>query len=548
MLDSLYPRYYLDFAAEGEGGEDEGGGEDPAGGGEIGDIPFDYDPGGEEVELEDVEYAADVLAVQEALAADVSTIPGNKYISSFTILSSNGEPLIGGSTEGSVSAGGGSILANIIGNPGGKFYLNIKDIDDDEIFDLSNVTIPLSGKYTADIAFPKSNITNKYKINLKPGDGTRINPSFPTTDPMWTIHQYPKPTITFSKTTGTASGVTYTGDDATFTAAPRTLMNRRTNPFQSTSLNNGTSISAFGTIIHTVTAAKDALVYIKTTNFELANNTVVTKKVSEELVNSNIIKLGNVENLLTGMVAILDTYTKTKLYDIDSLTLKLSDTYNLLPGMLISGGDGNAMIVSIINDSEIVISNSITIKDRADLIFSRATSGIATIKSIDTVLKEVTLENQIDKINIGTLLSFKNDEMRFASVIAASNSGSASATLTNTITLQSFGTKDVTFTLPTDDIFTLTPNAFDQNVNAVKETAIDINVLALDTDDNSGSKTPSTVRSPAHGVITGSYGSGDGTITYTPAIGFVGEDSFTFKVNDGETNSEAKTVFITVKK
>jgi len=295
MINLLYPWIYYDMA-EGDG---EGGGEDE---------PPKNGNGG------DVELPADILAVQQVeTVEDVLSIPGNKYISSFTILSPIGEPLIGGYTEGSVPSGGGNILATVIGNPGGKFYLNIKDIDDDEIFDLSNVTIPVSGKYTASITFPKSNTTNRYKINLRPGDGTRINPSFPTTDPMWTIHQYTNPTITFAKTTGTAAGVTYTGGDTTFTAAPRALMNRRTNPFQSTSLNNGTSISAFGTIIHTVTAAKGgALVYIKATDFKLANDTTVTRKVNEELVNSNIIKLENVNNLLTGMVAVLDTYTKTK--------------------------------------------------------------------------------------------------------------------------------------------------------------------------------------------------------------------------------------------
>jgi hypothetical protein len=439
-------------------------------------------------------------------------------------------------------------LTYIIGSPGAKFYLNIKDIDDDEIFDLSNEIIPAGGKYIADIAFPASSTVNKYKINLKPGDGTRINPSFPTTDPMWTIHQYANPTITFSKTTGTASGVTYTGDDATFTAAPKTRMSRRTFAFPSTFLNNGTSVSSFGEFNYAVTAAKGgALVYIKTTNFELANDTVVTKKVNEEVVYSDIVKLENVENLSIGMIATLDTYTKTKLYNIDSLTLKLSDTHNLLPGMSVSGDNETAKVISIENDNEIVISNDITAKDRTSLTFTRRIGNI-TIKSIDTNLKEVVIENTIDKINAGTLIYFRNDEMKFANVITTSNSGSASTTLTNTITLQRFGTKDVTFTLPTDNIFTLTPNAFDQYVNAVKETAIDINVLALDTDDNSSSKTPSTVRNPAHGVITGSYGSGDGTITYTPAIGFVGEDSFNFKVNDGTTDSETKTVFITVKK
>ena len=533
MLDSLYPRYYLDFAEEGDEG---GGGEGDEGG-----------------NGEDITPPSDILAAKEDVQIvpleteiDVSTIPGNKYITSFTMSSYLGRQLIGGFTESSISSEGTTITAHVVGSPGAKFYLNIVDIDDDEVFDLSNVYIPVSGKYTANITFPASNTVNKYKINLKVGDGTRINPNLPTTDPMWTIHQHTKPTITFTKTTGTATGVTYTGDDSTLTASSRTRMNIQTNPFQSTSLNNGTSISLFGTFNYAVTAAKSgALVYIKTTNFEFANDTVVTKKVSEEVIDSNVVKLENVENLLIGMRAELDTYTKTKLYDIDSLTLKLSDTNNLLPGMVVSGGTEIAQLVSILNDSEIIISNYITTKDRSDLIFSRTANSTITI---DTNLKEVTLENSIGKINAGTLLSFKNDQMRFANSIVKSNSGSASTTLTNTITLQNFGTKDVTFTLPTDDIFTLTPNAFDQNVNAVKETATDINVLLQDTDDNSGSKTPSTVKQPVHGVISGSYGSGDGTITYTPAIGFVGKDFFTFKVNDGTTDSETKTVFITVKK
>ena len=548
MINSLYPWcwIYYDMA---EGEEDPGGGEGGSeGGSDVGNGGGDSDVGN------GVEYPADILAAQEdvqivPLEIDVSTIPGNKYITSFTMSSYLGKQLIGGPTESSISSGGAAITAYIMGSPGAKFYLNIVDIDDDEVFDLSNVYIPVSGKYTAIITFPASNAVNKYKINLRPGDGTIINTSLPTTDPMWTIHQYTKPTITFTKTTGTATGVTYTGDDSTLTANSRARMGRQTNPFQSTSLNNGTSVSSFGTLNYAVTAAKSgALVYIKTTNFVFANDTTVVKTVNEDVVNSDIVKLKNVDNLSIGMVATLDTYTKTKLYNIDSLILKLSDTSNLLPGMAVSGDGGSAIIVSIINDSEIIISNDIAARDKANLTFYRTTGGNITIKSIDTDLKEVTLRNQIDKINVGTSLSFKNDEMRFVGSIVKSNSGSASTTLTNTITLQSFGTKDVTFTLPTDDIFTLTPNAFAQNVNAFKETAKDINVLLLDTDDNSGSKTPSTVRNPSHGAISGSYGSGDGTITYTPAIGFIGEDSFTFKVNDGTTDSETKTVYITVKK
>ena len=50
------------------------------------------------------------------------------------------------------------------------------------------------------------------------------------------------------------------------------------------------------------------------------------------------------------------------------------------------------------------------------------------------------------------------------------------------------------------------------------------------------------VSQPAHGTVTGSPPS----ITYTPAPGYLGPDSFTFKVNDGLQESAPATVSITV--
>ena len=473
MLDYLYPRIY--FSPD---GDEEGGGSDYGDSGDDSDdIVF---------ESED-EIAADDLLIDPYTVPtitndiDVSTIPGIKSITSFLIPSNSSNPLIYGSTEGNIPSQGLDVLAYIIGNPGGKFYLNIKDIDDDQVLNLTNVEIPASGKYTVTITFPSTNITNKYKINLRAGDGSRLSTSLPKTDPMWTIHQYAKPTVTFTKATGTATGVTYSGDDVTFTADTNTSLNIRTSAHQSTFLRNGTSMSTHGTFKYDVTAAKGgALVYIKDINVEFANNTSVIKRVKEDVVNSNVINLENVDNLLTGMTARLNTYTKTKLYNIDSLTLKLSDTGNLTVGMFIRGGDTigseNAFIKTIRNNDEITISNNISADDRAVLEFIPTNRDI-TIKSIDKYLKRITLEHEVGKINNGTLLSFKNEEMRFATEPTISNSGSASTTFTNIITMQRFGTKDVTFTFPTDDIFTLTPNASDQNVDVIKETATDIIVL-----------------------------------------------------------------------
>src|SRR5207237_10369568 len=50
------------------------------------------------------------------------------------------------------------------------------------------------------------------------------------------------------------------------------------------------------------------------------------------------------------------------------------------------------------------------------------------------------------------------------------------------------------------------------------------------------------VSGPAHGTLTGA----GANRTYTPAAGYSGPDSFTFKANDGSLDSNSATVSITV--
>lgn len=64
------------------------------------------------------------------------------------------------------------------------------------------------------------------------------------------------------------------------------------------------------------------------------------------------------------------------------------------------------------------------------------------------------------------------------------------------------------------------------------------------TDIDSGSLIYIITDYPQHGTLGDD--DGDDTITYTPDPGFIGEDSFTFKANDGSADSNAATASITV--
>ena len=62
------------------------------------------------------------------------------------------------------------------------------------------------------------------------------------------------------------------------------------------------------------------------------------------------------------------------------------------------------------------------------------------------------------------------------------------------------------------------------------------------TDIDSASLTYSIVTGPAHGTLIGSAPN----LTYRPAANYNGDDSFTFKANDGSLDSNVATVSVTV--
>ncbi len=87
------------------------------------------------------------------------------------------------------------------------------------------------------------------------------------------------------------------------------------------------------------------------------------------------------------------------------------------------------------------------------------------------------------------------------------------------------------------------PVANDQTVNVNMNTQSPITLTA--TDPNNHPLTYSIVTQPSHGTLSPSTLGGPSR-TYTPAAGYTGPDSFTFKANDGNVDSNTATVSITV--
>ena len=84
------------------------------------------------------------------------------------------------------------------------------------------------------------------------------------------------------------------------------------------------------------------------------------------------------------------------------------------------------------------------------------------------------------------------------------------------------------------------PVAVDQSVSTNEDTAKSITLTATDADNDA--LTYTVLSQPAHGTFGGTAPN----LTYTPAGNYNGADSFTFKANDGQTDSNVATVSITV--
>ncbi len=88
------------------------------------------------------------------------------------------------------------------------------------------------------------------------------------------------------------------------------------------------------------------------------------------------------------------------------------------------------------------------------------------------------------------------------------------------------------------------PVAANDSATTPKNTAVTIDVLANDSDADGDPLSVTNLTAPAHGSAVLNA---DGTVTYTPNLGFLGTDTFTYTANDGTSDSNVATVTVEVK-
>ena len=153
------------------------------------------------------------------------------------------------------------------------------------------------------------------------------------------------------------------------------------------------------------------------------------------------------------------------------------------------------------------------------------------------------LQNGVVVFNVGALnQSSGNKTVSFTVKVTAT-----SGTVTNAnYTIQADGVSAVTGAPVTTTVTSLPPAnrapvAQSQSATTNQNTPVTITLQATDADNDA--LTYVIVTQPKNGTLSGSAS----TRTYTPKAGFSGTDSFTFKANDGQADSNVATVTINVK-
>ena len=216
----------------------------------------------------------------------------------------------------------------------------------------------------------------------------------------------------------------------------------------------------------------------------------------------------------------------------DSFTYKANDNQ----------ADSNVAIVALtitpVNDAPVSQNDAFTTAEDTPLIVPAATGVLANDTDVENDPLTAVL---VDGPMHGTLSLSPNGSFTYTpaanfngadSFIYKANDGTADSNLA-TVALTIAAVNDAP--VPANDAYTTN-----------EDTPLVVSapgVLVNDSDLDGDSMTAALVAAPAHGTL---ILNSDGSFTYTPAANFNGSDGFTYKANDGTSDSSVATATITV--
>lgn len=488
---------------------------------------------------------------------------------------------------------GEKVNISIVGSVGAGFSITVKDSSDCSIMEdeLENVEIPSNGVYAFSQQFPSIERsedgfakTEYYEITLTPHANVKRGQQF--TEKI-TIYQYPVRTVTLNAPTSsaakiTANGRTSGGTDSTIArSGEANSKNVNVDYTWTTTVEESSSTNGFFYIKNTdfaksITKSSTITKVVDRNNSNPKDKTINLKPFKTGVKGGNPGTLGSIisGDLSVGM-RIFGKFEKTKIVtnSLEVPTCKqktdkfeLENTTDLYEGMNLNiNGTPVASIVSVDCSRNITLSTKVIIKQNTVALFS-IQSGSTVASVVSQVNNDgnacVTTNSSIFMPN-GMELEFDDDKGRVVGSIYSNTSGANSITLTKVVSIMSFGTQDVTFTLDLSSIITRKPNIKNLFFETPKNsTGILINLSTRDVDSNKLTKKYTITKNGSHGAALAVEAVGDGInfphITYVPIAGFTGEDVIKYRVtHDGTTSlvdgslthpfSDEKEIRITVK-
>ena len=285
---------------------------------------------------------------------------------------------------------------------------------------------------------------------------------------------------------------------------------------------DGTLDSNIGTISITVTPVNDAPVANAQTVSVLEDNTLNITLTGTDVDNASLVYsviTQPTNGVLSGLAPNL-VYTPNANYNgPDSFTFTVSD------GSLISSAATISITVIPVNDAPVADSQLVTTNEDSP--------AAITLTGSDIDLDALTFTIVTPPVN-GTL-SGSGSNVTYTPAANYNGPDSFTFKVNDGTTDSNTATVSITVT-PVNDA----PIANNQSVTTNEDTPAAITLTGSDVDLDA--LTYTIITPPANGTLSGTVPN----VTYSPNANYHGSDSFTFKVNDGTTDSNTATVSITV--